>query len=384
MGVAANTNLVHEAEAQRQHARIKLPAKLKLKLQDGKFHRFLIKDISAGGFSLNVPSLDLKPNSQHEASLVFNIDALEFQFNISFLVKSNDDGLIGCEFQNLSTQDISTLRFMITSHLSGEFISMGDVINTLSRQNFTKSRNNKSNLTAMSGFARVKSIVISLAIFLVGLGATGFIANKLYSNYFNTYAETAVIKIHTIDVTMPRNGKPHSLIPEDGIVKFGIPIASYETAMLDALKGHLDNESLTEENIASLFNQSLSGTISSPCDCRLQKQITSDGQFVSKGSTVFQLVPVNEKPFIEARFSFNDSQSIVPGQSVDITIPGLEHSITGNISDVTVSNSGTSLLAIIQPQETIESHFNGRPVSVVLNGLTSNKSTTTIAGLAGE
>lgn len=370
MGVAENTNLVHEAEAQRQHARIKLPAKLRLKLKDGKTHRFPIKDLSAGGFRLDVPSLDLDLNSQHAASLVFNIDSLEFQLNIDFLVKSNDcNGLIGCEFQNLSPQDISTLRFMITSHLSGELISMGDVINTLSRQNFTKSRNNKSALNKMSGFARAKSIIVSLFFFMVGLAAMGFIANKLYNNYFITYAESAVIKIDTLNVSMPRDGKLHSLIPEDGLVKFGAPIASYETAMLDALKGHLGNENLSSDKIESLFNQTLTGTVSSPCDCRLQKQIIPDGQFAAKGSTVFQLVPVNAESYIEAKFRFKDSPNVMPGQVVNINIPGMEHSIKGTINEVRATNSGDNLIVIIQPQTSINPSFNGRPVSVELAGL---------------
>jgi len=367
MSETTNTNLVHEAEAQRQHARITLPANLRITLQDGETHLLPITDLSAGGFRLETSSVDLKLNSQQNASIVFNIDSLEFQLNISFLVKSNDkEGFLGCEFQNLSSQDISTLRFMITSYLSGELVSMGDVINTLSRQNFTKSRNGKAGLNQMSSFARARSIIISLIIFIVGLCAMGFIVNKLYSSYFITRSDTASIKVDTIEVRMPRDGILHSLIPADGKVAKGAPIASYETAMLDVLKGHLGSDDLTKNNISSLFKQSLSGTISSPCDCILQRQIVPNGYFAPKGNALFELVPANVELYIEATFDFKYNQKIIQGKTVEIQVPGEDSLITGIIKEVNISNSGRSIVTIIQPSEPIKSQYNGRPVSVMI------------------
>ncbi|UZE96311.1 alginate biosynthesis protein Alg44 [Alkalimarinus alittae] len=387
MGIAANTNLVHEAEAQRQHARIKLPAKLAVKLDNGKIIRLAVQDISAGGFSLETSEPTFSLGSLHKGSLKFSINAIEFQIKISFLVKASDEqGRLGCEFQGMGQQEVSALRLMITSFLSGELVTAGDVINTLARQNFTKDRNNKAALPAMSGFARAKALSMSLLVFLVGLGALGFIANKLYSNYFLTHAEAAVIQIESFNVEMPRDGKLHSLIPDDGQVKFGVPIASYETAMLDALKGHLNEDNLSAEKIGALFNQSLTGTISSPCDCVLQKQFIVDGQFLAKGKTAFQLVPVDAEPFVEARFNLKDSQYVIPGRVVDVEIPGSTGTAKGTIQDVAMAEVGQSLIATIKLEDNIPAGLNGRPVAVTINDMiTSNTiSTATAAHSATE
>ncbi len=377
MGIAANTNLVHEAEAQRQHARIKLPAKLAIKLDSGKVIQLTVQDISAGGFSIETSEPSFSLGTLHKGSLNFNINAIEFQIKISFLVKASDEqGRLGCEFQGMGQQEVSALRLMITSFLSGELVTAGDVINTLARQNFTKDRN-KAALPAMSGFARAKALSMSLLVFLVGLGALGFIANKLYSNYFLTHAEAAVIQIESFDVEMPRDGKLHSLIPDDGQVKFGVPIASYETAMLDALKGHLNEDNLSAEKIGALLNQTLTGTISSPCDCVLQKQFIVDGQFLAKGKTAFQLVPVDAEPFVEARFNLKDSQYVIPGRTVDVEIPGSAGATKGTIQDVAMSDVGQSLIVTIKLEDNIPASLKGRPVAVTINDMiTSNTAST--------
>lgn len=375
MGIAANTNLVHEAEAQRQHARIKLPAKLVLPNGTSQPLRLSVLDISAGGFSLETTDPSLSLGSIHQGSLDFSINAIEFQIKISFLVKASDgQGRLGCEFQGMGQQEVSALRLMITSFLSGELVTAGDVINTLSRQNFTKDRNNKASIAPMSGFARAKAVTMSLVFFLVGLGALGFITHKLYSHYFLTHSQTAVIKVESFNIAMPRDGKLFSLIPEDGHVKYGVPIASYETAMLDALKGHLTEEKLTAENMGTLLNQSLTGTISSPCDCILQKNLTVNGQFLAKGHTAFQLVPVDAKPFVEAQFNVKESQYVVPGKTVHIEIPGNEETTIGTIQNVSLSEQGHALIASIKLHDNIPATLAGRPVTVTIKDISTKDS----------
>ncbi len=48
-----NANMVHESEAQRQHARLKLPAKVRFQGQQGGVQEVELIDLSAGGFSLS-------------------------------------------------------------------------------------------------------------------------------------------------------------------------------------------------------------------------------------------------------------------------------------------------------------------------------------------
>jgi alginate biosynthesis protein Alg44 len=52
---------------------------------------------------------------------------------------------------------------------------MGEVLATLQRDNFTKARKNKGGTSGQSAFARLRAVTFTLAIFLVGLAAFGFI-----------------------------------------------------------------------------------------------------------------------------------------------------------------------------------------------------------------
>ena len=51
MNTAVNLNVVHESEAQRQHARVKLPAKIRFSGSNREVLEYNLLDISAGGFS---------------------------------------------------------------------------------------------------------------------------------------------------------------------------------------------------------------------------------------------------------------------------------------------------------------------------------------------
>jgi alginate biosynthesis protein Alg44 len=78
-------------------------------------------------------------------------------------VRSYDrqSGRVGCQFQNLEPQDISTLRHLITSHLAGDIVSMGEVLATLQRDNFTKARKVKDGGSGMTPFGRLKAVTFS-------------------------------------------------------------------------------------------------------------------------------------------------------------------------------------------------------------------------------
>ena len=142
MNTAVNSNVVHESEAQRQHARVKIPAKLRFFGPDRTPVEARVIDLSAGGLAFNAGQLPLKVGDVHKARLQFVIDNLGLAMDVEMQVRSFDrqTGRAGCQFQNLEPQDISTLRHLITSHLAGDIVSMGEVLATLQRDNFTKAR----------------------------------------------------------------------------------------------------------------------------------------------------------------------------------------------------------------------------------------------------
>ncbi len=163
MNTAVNANVVHESEAQRQHARVKIPAKLRFFGPDRTPVEARVLDLSAGGLAFNAGQLPLKTGDVYKARLQFVIDNLGLAMDVELQVRSYDrqSGRVGCQFQNLEPQDISTLRHLITSHLAGDIVSMGEVLATLQRDNFTKARKVKDGGSGMTPFGRLKAVTFS-------------------------------------------------------------------------------------------------------------------------------------------------------------------------------------------------------------------------------
>jgi len=166
---------------------------------------------------------------------------------------------------------------------------------------------------------------------------------------------------------MPREGTVQSLAGTDGVVAKGAPLASFSTSMLEMLKDHLDDAQLQPAKVEDLFARQLSGTLTSPCDCIIAKQLVADGQFAGKGAVIFQLVPRNTEATVEARFSYRQFADVRPGTPVNFQVAGEDTIRRGKIvSSVNNSNTelSTDIRVQIKPDESLSSSLSGRPVEV--------------------
>ncbi|AHF66164.1 alginate biosynthesis protein Alg44 [Pseudomonas cichorii] len=370
MNTAVNANVVHESEAQRQHARVKVPAKLRLLNGEQNAPLVRVEDLSAGGLSFVAPSnVKMTEGEVIKGRLQFLIDNLGLAMDVEMQVRSiSSSGRIGCQFQNLEAQDIATLRHIITSHLSGDIVSMGEVLATLQRDNFTKARKNKKETTGMSALGRLRAVTFSLGIFIVGLAAFGFIFKTVYGLYFVSHASAGLVSVPSMDVTMPREGTVQSLVQVNGDAAKGAPLATFNTSMLEMLKGSLTGEDLQPAKIEELYGKQMSGTMTSPCDCVVVRQLVADGQFASKGQVIFQLVPRNAPATVEARFTYRQFNDVKPGTPVSFQIAGEDQLRTGKIissSNLSNTDLSTDIRVQIQPDESLSSSLAGRPVEVV-------------------
>jgi alginate biosynthesis protein Alg44 len=369
MNTAVNSNVVHESEAQRQHARVKIPAKLRFFGPDRTPVEARVIDLSAGGLAFNAGQLPLKIGDVYKARLQFVIDNLGLAMDVELLIRSVDSqtGRVGCQFQNLEPQDISTLRHLITSHLAGDIVSMGEVLATLQRDNFTKARKVKDGGHGMTPFGRLRAVTFSFAIFLVGLTAFGFIFKSVYGMYFVSHAQAGLVSVAGMNITMPRDGTVQSLIKPDGVAAKGAPLATFSTSMLDVLKGHLDEDQLQPAKVEELFGKQMTGTLTSPCDCTVAQQLVADGQYASKGDVIFQLVPRNSEANVEARFSYRQFGDVLPGAKVSFQIAGEDKTRSGTIVSSTSLKSAdlsSDIRVQIKPDEPLDSKYAGRPVEV--------------------
>ncbi|MEW5665275.1 PilZ domain-containing protein [Pseudomonas putida] len=368
MNTAVNVNVVHESEAQRQHARVRIPAKLRFLDAQRQVHEVKVEDLSAGGLSFHTK----QPQSVGDVlrgRLQFVVDNLGLSIDIEFQVRSYnpDNGRIGAQFQNLEPRDIATLRHIITSHLSGELISIGDVLSTLQRDNFTKARKQKDGGSGLSAFGRFKAVTVTLGVFVVGVAAFGFVAKSLYGMYFVSHAEAGVVAVPTTNVTMPRDGTVSSLVESGGQIAKGAPLASFTTSMLDMLKGNLEDAQLEPAKIEELFGKQLSGTLTSPCDCVVARQLVDDGQYAAKGQPIFQLIPRTTNPMVEARFSYRQFDEVKPGTRVNFQVAGEDEVRTGQIVSSASLNSedlSSDIRVQIKPDSGLPAELAGRPASV--------------------
>lgn len=364
-------NFVHESEAQRQFARVRMPAKLFVKL-DGTTMKFPIEDLSAGGFGIKLGTEGLRRGQVYNGRLVFRIDGFDLAVDVEFVPRSftGNDNRCGCEFQNLGANEVSVLRYLITSFLSGELVSAGDVLNTLSRENFTKARKGKGS-QALGFFASARAMVVSLLVMAIGLLALTFVGYQLWQIYFVTTAESAMVASEQVPVRIPKDAKVTTLVDAGEQVEAGQAIATFDAPMLSYVNDLVGNGNYTVAQIEELLGQSVRGTLTSPCDCKVVNLLPAKDQYMSKGEKLAVLAPTDASAHVIARFNFADGEDLEEGQSVTLRLPGGDTQ-SGRIESLFVdaespNQPGNAINALIQAGEPLPMQSVGRPIGVTVD-----------------
>ncbi len=369
--ISPNSNVVHEAEAQRQYARLKLPAKIRYRTPQGQELEAQLLDLSVGGFGFQPGNTLLSEGQRFHGKLMFEVEGIGFAMDVQFQVRSLVDGKrAGCEFHELRPREIAALRYLISSFLSGELVNVGDLISTLQRENFTKPRKGKGD-DKMSLAARVKALGLSLSIFLVGVAAGSYVLYQLYDVYFITHADSAQVSVPGQQVSMPREGTVQSLVKVGDTVAKGAPVGTFSSSALDVLKNVLKPEEMAPDNLQRLFDKSFQGTLTSPCDCRVVAQLVGDGQVAAKGAAVFMMAPVDAVATVEARFPYRAFDELQPGSPVNFLVAGESEPRSGRISTLALQDGGlaSDIRVAIQPDQPLATELAKRPVDVRIQPL---------------
>lgn len=369
--ISPNSNVVHEAEAQRQYARLKLPAKIRYRTPQGQELEAQLLDLSVGGFGFQPGNTLLSEGQRFHGKLMFEVEGIGFAMDVQFQVRSLVDGKrAGCEFHELRPREIAALRYLISSFLSGELVNVGDLISTLQRDNFTKPRKGKGD-DKMSLAARVKALGLSLSIFLVGVAASSYVLYQLYDVYFITHADSAQVSVPGQQVSMPREGTVQSLVKVGDTVAKGAPVGTFSSSALDVLKNVLKPEEMAPDNLQRLFDKSFQGTLTSPCDCRVVARLVGDGQVAAKGAAVFMMAPVDAVATVEARFPYRAFDELQPGSPVNFLVAGESEPRSGRISTLALQDGGlaSDIRVAIQPDQPLATELAKRPVDVRIQPL---------------
>ena len=389
MAIEPNTRIVHESEIQRQHVRVRLPASIQFTGGGGASRQYRLDDLSAGGFSFRRPREQYATGETFSGQLVLSVDTVGFSIPVCFEINavSAEISRVSCRFQDLGPQEIAALRHVISAYLGGELVTTGDMLATLSRENFSKARVVKSS-GPLRGLSRVRALVGTGLALIIGIAAFAYTLVRLYDIVVVTHATAAKVAARTYTITMPRDGTFFSLLAPDASVKRGQPLGSFQTALLDVVAGVPGSFNLNPEELSELIGQQLKGSLASPCDCVVQKQFVTDAQYVLRNQSVLELVPQDTRPYVLARFHYDEITRLPAGRKVQIKLNGSDETIEGTISQLrvlpaqTIDANGlndlngldtsaaiTDVIAVIEPKVALDLSRIDEPVDIRIDPL---------------
>lgn len=305
----AHGKVVHEAEAHRQHVRIKLPGRIRLQDREGKAQEYDLIDISVGGMALSTGSTVLDPRRTYRAELVLRYDTFTYTVNIRFQPLGNDNGRTGCVFQDLGPGEADALRAIVTSFLAGDVMALNDMLHVVQRDNTATARRVADG--EMTTGVRAVAALGTVAVLLLGLFAFSYVFSQVYKLLFVTSARSAVVTADTIMLRMPEDGVFTSIVRStEQRIRKGEPLGTF-------------TEILPPPPPGVSVRRPRQVTIMSPCDCDLMGLPLGEAGVLQKGDPLYQLRPYDARRWIAATLEPEAARRLAPGDEVRVSVRSL-------------------------------------------------------------
>ncbi|MCB9982179.1 MAG: HlyD family efflux transporter periplasmic adaptor subunit [Rhodospirillales bacterium] len=341
-------NIVHEAESQRQHVRVDLPAQVEI---DGKL--FEADNWSTGGVNIKVKDKAglsaFKANHVYAATLIFNLDSYELRVPMSIEVRhiSEDDLLIGARFDKMSARQISIMQHLVGAYVTGDLVEVNDMIHIVGRNNMTTERKipkreNDGIVGKVKGtFQRMLVPGLSLLLLL-------YVITSIYEQNYIISAQSAVVTGNTVALGAPSSG---NVSYKD--IKPGQKVAKGEVLLSVLSAGGV-----------------VSG-VDSTCDCLVEQFLVDSGDIVKTGQQLVKLVPQDTPLFVKARVSYDDAIRLSKGEKAYILHKGSGLQISAIITSVNYKGgeAAASSLIMLEPAEELSPELIGSPVEVKIDTL---------------
>lgn len=347
------SNIVHETEAQRRHARVKLPARIVVEDKNGISHTVSLRDLSASGFGLHAGDFPFEQGGRYSGDLLFHLNTIEFRLPINFIVVHyvENEHQAGCEFDDLNSEQISILRLFISKYLAGDLVTSSDILTTLSRDNFTKARK-QAGTGELTGWKRFRALFGTALAACISVFVLAFITYNLYQNFFITSAVTALVDVERELVQAPAEGYLELVDDEARQVKQGAVLATISSPASEFFK-QSQIAAAAPEKVTSLLSQVSNSLVKSPCDGTVLQGRVSNKTYVRNGEVLFDLVCPGSSPYIKAIFNYRDADDLAVGKIVQLRYPAEDKSFSGTIKTVSVDlqSNMSSVTVIIQPEQ---------------------------------
>lgn len=336
-------NVVHESEVQRQFVRVPLPAQV---LFDGK--EYDVHNLSSGGLSLEGVSKPYPAGLRVPLRLSLPFQSFSLEINIDGEVKYFNDkkSVVGCQFVNVSAEQVSLLNHVIKSFMAGEIVKSGDLLNAAARDNFVNPRKKASTEVVPTVNVR-RQIPGLLIVGVLGIVAAGFIVANIYDSVFRIRSSDAVVQGAEIQVRAVSQGVFVSKLS---------PTASKVE----------DRQELGTVN---------GDDLKSPCKCLITQIHRQDGEFVIAGDPIVSLVPVDSVPWVVATLKPSEASRLSLNNPVKIAIAGTNIEVAGHVASIKsdLANTNEALMGYssrmvqvrIVADQKLPIDLAGRPAKVV-------------------
>lgn len=333
-------NVVHESETQRQFVRLPVPAIVTL---DGQ--EYEVKDLSSGGLSVEGVTKGYTVGARAPLMLTLPFTAFSLDINIDAEVQyySAQNKTLGCQFVNVTPDQVSLLNHVIKSYMAGEIVKSGDLLNVAARENFVSPR--KKAATDKIPVVNIKRQIPGLIMVgALGVLAATFIIGNLYDSMYTLRSSDAVVQGPEVQVRAVVQGEFISKIPAG-------------------------TRSVKERQELGTVN---GDDVKSPCNCLITEIHRQNGEFVIAGDPIVSLVPEQSSPWIVARLKPSEASRLSIDSPAKVTIAGQKAEIVGKVasikSDRAVADdlSGSRMVQVrIVPEQKLSVDLAGRPAKVV-------------------
>ncbi len=350
--VSATPQMVHEAEAQRQHIRINLPASIHINGQN-----YPLADWSVGGISVVLENgvsapADMRQNgSVVDSVLQFQFEGFALSVPVQLEVGFVNADRIGCKFVNSDRNQRSIMQYLVTAYTSGELVNTGDLLDVVARNNMTKPRNVPDPLAGLTPAEIAKHKTIKMlktgTVALISALLLAYILSSVYERLYIVKATSAQVAAQMLTVDAPAGGKVYySPILPDMKVKKGQPLLSISTT--------------TGANF----------TVDSPCNCIVKKRLLANNRLARKGEPALELVRPDTRPYVEAYIPHKEAVKLSTKQEVLMGMPGQNSYLRGTISIIQAGKGmGGNSLVRIEPNEPLPVEFVDDPVEIRIDTL---------------
>ncbi|MDG1287753.1 MAG: HlyD family efflux transporter periplasmic adaptor subunit [Rickettsiales bacterium] len=348
----AAPQMVHEAEAQRQHIRINLPASVHI---DGQ--NYPLADWSVGGISvvlegnMSAPATMREKGSVVDSILQFQFDGFALSVPVQLEVGFTSDDRIGCKFVNSDRNQRSIMQYLVTAYTSGELVNTGDLLDVVARNNMTKPRNVPDPLAGLTSAEIAKHKMAKLfktgTVALISALLLAYILSSVYERLYIVQATSAQVTAQMLTVDAPAGGKLYyAPILPDMKVKKGQPLLNVSTT--------------TGANF----------TVDSPCDCIVKKRLLANNRLARKGEPALELVRPDTRPYVEAYIAHKEAVKLSIKQEALMALPGHNSYLRGTISIIQAGKGmGGNSLVRIEPNQPLPVEFVDDPVEVRIDTL---------------